>query len=374
MISKKKFEELLSVETENAISLYIPTHRAGQNQEDKIRYKNQLSEIEDVLKDRGMHKPDRDKLMKPMHDLVNKEDFWLKLSDGLAVFRTENTFEHFEVPSYFDPHFHVGNKLHLYQLMNSFEGQKLFYLLAVSQNETRFFECRRHSITPIKISDKIPVDMEKSLALEVEDSLQFHQSGSTIHHGQGGGNEEKNVRLEQYFRDINAGLIDIIPEPDGPLVVACVDYLFPMYRKINTYPKLHGKNVSGNPEGKDPVLLHEEAIMVLQDWLKEPVENNKKQFEQNLSKDHASFSVHEILPAAKAGKVDSVFLAKGSHTWGVYDTEKHKVNIHENKGAESQCLVEEVARETYEHGGSVFLVDREEMPRPTANMNANFRY
>ncbi len=53
MIDLHTYRQLAQIEQSNAISIYIPTHRAGHVPEDRIRFKNQLQKVEAALEERG---------------------------------------------------------------------------------------------------------------------------------------------------------------------------------------------------------------------------------------------------------------------------------------------------------------------------------
>ena len=104
------------------------------------------------------------------------------------------------------------------------------------------------------------------------------------------------------------------------------------------------------------------------------MKEDKELFEQKMADEAASFSVTEIVPAAISGKIETLFLFIVVHSWGSYDSESHRIEMHEERLADSLCLSEMAARATFEQGGTIHLLERNQMPRPTANMNAIYRY
>lgn len=58
LITKKDIVDLHEIKQENCISIFIPTHRAGEKvlqQEDPLVLKNQLKEIKNKLTQKGLH-------------------------------------------------------------------------------------------------------------------------------------------------------------------------------------------------------------------------------------------------------------------------------------------------------------------------------
>ena len=51
----------------------------------------------------------------------------------------------------------------------------------------------------------------------------------------------------------------------APLVLAGVDYLFPIYREANTYPHLLDKGITGSPEELTIKDLHRQSLSLVED-------------------------------------------------------------------------------------------------------------
>ena len=76
-----------------SISIFLPTHRAGQDtQQDPIRFKNLLREAELSLLDRGMGPRDVSALLQPVQSLLDEAYFWQHQRDGLSVFIAPDDF------------------------------------------------------------------------------------------------------------------------------------------------------------------------------------------------------------------------------------------------------------------------------------------
>jgi len=91
-----------------------------------------------------------------------------------------------------------------------------------------------------------------------------HHSGSTnggsVYHGQGGGKDVENARLEEYMRAIDSGLMEMLHDEKVPMIIASVDFLAPMYRNISDYKYISENQISGNPENMSPTDLHHAAL------------------------------------------------------------------------------------------------------------------
>ncbi len=85
------------------ISIYMPTHRVGrEQQQDPVRLKNLLAEAEAKLLANGLRRPKVQKLMQPAEELLWDKDFWQHQGDGLAIFLSNDSFAKYRLPVSFE--------------------------------------------------------------------------------------------------------------------------------------------------------------------------------------------------------------------------------------------------------------------------------
>ncbi len=380
MIDERKFKALAEMDGSNLVSIYIPTYRSSHNQEDQLRFKNAVKEARSQLEDRGWTQKDAESYLRPAMELLDQPRFWSYLSDGLAVFIGEDFFHQEILPLTFDQYVYIGKQFHLSPLLPVLNGGKRFYLLALSQKELRFFEGDQYSITPMEVGDLVPESMENVFEMsDLKDNLQHHSagvegSGNTVYHGQGRGEDDHKKDIKRYFREVNDGLMKLLYDQKIPLILACVDYLHPLYKEVNDYKYLLNDNVSGNPDEDDPVLLHEKAWAIIDGHFKSEYEKEKERFETEMAKNEASASVPDIISSAAYQKVETLFMKKGEHLYGRFNYDDNKTLIHDDYQVDDRDLLDLAAVQTHLNGGKVYLLDREDMPVPTANANAIYRF
>src|SRR5690348_70579 len=86
MFSRSDLDELVALDAQPAISLYLPTHVAGREiRQDPIRLKNLLSAAAERLS-ATRRRPEIEELLEPAGSLVGDEEFWRHQRQGLAVF------------------------------------------------------------------------------------------------------------------------------------------------------------------------------------------------------------------------------------------------------------------------------------------------
>lgn len=382
LITKKDIEELSQVNDTPCISIFIPTHRSGFNNAklDQLSFKNALNDARTQMEQSGLEPNEIHSTLQAGYELLENEALWTKLSDGLAVFLSPSRFDYFELPITFNYHVFVGRNFHLRPVLPMFTGDGRFFLLALSQNEVRFFEGQRNSITPVVIKDLVPEDLEEALLFSTNEAqLQAHSGGNTanpgIYHGQGKGKDDKNKQLEKYFRQVDSGLMEMLHDETAPLIIAAVDYLVPIYEEISQYANIMSFSVKGNPENDSPVQLHEKAWPLMQPYFKEKQQSLANDFQSNFALEKADISAYSVVPAAINGRVDTLFIDKDEpNLWGQFNAEDNNIRLHLERKQDSICLLNKAAIATFLQGGNVYNLTGGELPYSDASLNAIYRF
>jgi hypothetical protein len=377
MISRSQLNQLIEHEGYPCVSIYIPTFRVGQEQEDQIRFKNGVQKAQNELEDSGMERADALAFLAKGHQLIDNDDFWRHQQEGLAVFIGKDFFAQYTLPVHFKQHTSVDQHFHIRPLMPLFTEQTDFYLLALSQNEVRFFKGDRHSIHAVDVSEHVPPNMDKALMLDPDASLQMHGSdspGAGIYHGHGGGKDKMNGYLKEYFAIVDRGLREFLDDETIPMILATVDVNASIYQDTAKYTHLKEKFVSGSPEDLSGQQLHEQAWEIMEGYANTNKNNFRDEFGDYLAQNRASTSATDIIASAIEGKVQSVFINKDAELYGTYDPELHKVSVHQEKQADSQDLMELLARRVFTQDGQVFNLAQEDFPHQDADVNAIYRF
>lgn len=380
MIDREKIQALSQVQDEHCISFFLPTHRVAGIEKDQIHYRNMLSKVEKVLEDQGLNPPEIRKKLADAQAVLKRETFWRDLSDGLAVYIYQGKTEFHPLPLELETYVYHGRQLYLKPLLSMINDGSDFYCLALSRDEVRIFEGERFTLTEMVKNADFPESLAQILATyDGETTLQQHAGAqqSAVFHGQGGGKDVQNARLEEYLRQVDAGVLTMACDDDTkPLVLYTTPKLMGIYRQVNTYPNLLHDYISGNPEGENLYTIHEKAWLLLEDRFDALLAERLDAFDRYLAESQASFNLIEIGPAAFAGRVETLFLTENlsDEVWGKYDASRHQVEVHAERQADSRPLHNDIALAVWQQGGQVRLLNRADLPRPTANLNAIFRY
>jgi hypothetical protein len=194
-------------------------------------------------------------------------------------------------------------------------------------------------------------------------------------HGQGSGAEEQEAGIEHYLNLVDSGLKEIFRDQQTPLVLAGVDYLLPIYRRISDYAHIMPEGITGSPEHLLPEALQEQAWPIVEPYFRQETEKIMAQYQQYAGTDKATDNIKEIVVAAVNGRVDRLVLAVDTQVWGLFNRETGKVvDYQEGQRKENHLpLLDFAAMQTLQNGGTVFALSQDEMPTKSA-IAAVFRY
>ena len=379
-LSREELGTLMTTREECCISIFMPTYRAGAEiQQNQIRLRNLFREAEEKLLASDLRTTEVKALLEPVQGLLGNVIFWRRQSDGLAIFISHDIFRFYCLPIDFGELVVIADRFHIKPLLPALRGDERFYILALSQNEVRLLEGTRHSVREIDLGT-ISKSLAEALQYDVpEKEVRFYptKSGggerSVMVSGHGASVEDAKDNILKYFRQVDRGLRDFLRDEQAPLVLAGVDYLFPIYREANTYPRLMEEGIGGNPRGMGAEQLHTQAWNIVEPCFQKAEIDAVAQYRQSSGTGLTSNDIKEIVQAACHGRIGLLFVAIGHRQWGVVDPDTAEVRLDEKIEAGNEDILDFAAIQTFLNGATVFALSPERMP-DGASLAAVFRY
>ena len=347
-------------------------------QENHIRFKNLLREAETRLTEAGA--TGMDKALESAYRLLRDRPFWHHQCDGMALFMSRDLFKPYRLPIDLEELVIIADRFHVKPMLPLLTGDGRFYLLALSQNEVRLFQCTRNSVSPVEL-DGVPLSLEEAMKYdEQQKQLQFHTGTAGtggkrpgMFHGQGVGIDDAKDQILRFFQGLTKGVAKAIPDPRAPLVIAAVDFLVPIFREASDYPTIVDEIVPGNPEGILPQELHERAAAIVDPYFQREMLEHLDLYGHLVGTGKTANRIEEVVRAAYQGRVSTLFVAVGVQRWGTYDPSNDEILLKKSDKEAGWDLLDFAAVRTLANGGTVYAVNREEMPdhSPVA---AIFRY
>lgn len=374
-ISQNEIQSLIQKDEGTCVSIFLPTVRVGDTQQNKIRLKNLLRTAEERLVEHGLRDTEAAELLAQARGLLDDQTWWEHQSEGLAIFVAKDLFKTFRVPIAFEEMVSVEHRFHLRPLFPLLDGDGHFYILCLTKRDIRLLSCHRDTCQPVELGD-VPSSFTEVMGELTRRYSQFHAGTSSktvsrmpIFHGHGTGEDDIKAELLKYFNlmDTNLGRqVDI--DREAPFVLAGVEYLLPRFKEATQLPNVLEEGLTGNPEGLSDQELHSKAWEIVEPWFQEGRRKASERFGDLLGSGRAVSDIREILPAAHDGRIDTIFTAKGARLWGTYDSDKREVRLQEQQGQNGQGngyedLLDRATVQTILNGGKVFVVDPQEVPQ-----------
>jgi len=374
ILKQKDLKQLIETSGEWCISLYMPTHRTGrEQQQDPIRFKNLVVRAQEKLLESGLRRPEVQALLRPAERLLTDRDFWQHQSDGLAVFLSPDSSQTYRLPSRFDEFIGIAKNFHVKPLLPLLSRAGKFYILALSMNEVRLFLGNRNTVDEVEL-ENIPTNMQEALWMDdPEKHADFHTGASSpgregkrqaVFHGHGEKSATEKTNILRYFQHVDRGLNTLLEEKDIPMVLAGVDYLLPIYHQASTYAGLLEEGLEGNPEELDGKELHKMAWDLVQPIFKEDQNQALERFEQlnGQGNELASTDLETVVKAANFGRVETLFVPLGVQKWGRFDPQQNTMILEERPSPENEDLLDFAAMHTLINSGKVYAVQPENLP------------
>jgi hypothetical protein len=146
------------------------------------------------------------------------------------------------------------------------------------------------------------------------------------------------------------------------LVLAGVEYYFPIYREANSYPHLVEGVVAGNPEAQTIVDLYQRALgLVAPRRFESDLAEASARYRALAGTGRTSNRVVGTVSAALEGRVDVLFVAVGVQVWGSAE-DSSRVVWHEVPESSDIDLLDLAAVRSLLQGGTVYAVQPAAMP------------
>jgi hypothetical protein len=386
-LTHETLDALLAAATPPCISLYQPTHRRHpENQQDPIRYRNLVNEIEQVLQ--KQHPVDVvSALIEPFAQLGCEPDFWNHALDGLAVFGAPGLFQVFAMPRTVQELAVVADSFHTKPLRRFLQSTDRYHLLALSLHGVSLFEGTRDGLQAIELASGVPSSIGEALGEELTEPHQTVASyggssgGSTgvtgrmgggsvspMHHGHGGKRDEVDKDADRFFRAIDRAILEHHSRPSGlPLILAALPEHHSLFHQVSHNPFLLAEGVKINPEALPLGELSARAWQVFEPQHQARVEALVGEFGMAESQGFGFDDLTRIGEAAAAGRIATLLIEADRKLAGHIHPGSGAVHFSddETEQAEGEDLLDDLGEAVLKMGGRVFVVTAAQMPTTT---------
>ncbi len=340
-----------------AISIYIPTHTKGSEiEQDHIRLKNAITEVEATLKQSGLDTDHRDRLLGPIRERVGDREFWRHQGSGLAVFRSDSIHEEIRLPVAVTERVRVRDRFAITPLVEATSEYRV-HVLALSRDGARLFDLGRLGGTELDLPEGTPRSMEEAnWFMDRERQLQDRVSGrggtKQEFHGHADTGSER-ADLRRFLRELSDGVKQVVGE--SPVIVAAVSELAAAYGH-EAHHRVSDRVIHGNPDSLDLHELQTKAVDVI-DKLRTQAESDLvESWRSSVAAGIGTEGIIDTVIAAHRGRVDTLLIGDTAPIWGTFDPGESEVVVYDERGSDHRNLIEETIRATLSNSGKIVAV------------------
>lgn len=359
------------------VSLYQPTHRRfPDNQQDPIRFRNMLREMESSL---GATYPARDirALLAPFEALARDNTFWKQRTDGLAILSSPGHFHVFELQRVVPERLVVADSFHTKPLWRVLQSADRYQVLCVNRSEARLYEGNRDALDAVELVN-VPSTITVALGKELTEPHQAVRTvaagQAAVHHGRGQKKDEVDVDVTRFFRVIDRAILEHHSRPSGlPLILAALPEYHAPFRDVSHNQFLMPAGIQTNPWAMDPEELRAAAWEQMEPIYRGRLARLIENFENARARDLGSDNLARVAEATVAGRVAFLLAEAERVVPGKIDPGTGRIEPGDLSQPEIDDVLDDLAEMVLRKKGDVVVIPAERMPT-TTGVAAMFRF
>ena len=329
--------ELAKVEKKGLVSIYMPTHKTSpENQQDKTRFKNLLTEARNIMNESGVENIDL--ILKPAEDLEKENVFWDHTTDGLSVLLGEDEYHIIKMERSPKERVVVGERFHILPLLNYYEYLNDTFILDIAKDRFELYYGDTTGIRDVEMEGVLSTFKELYPDQDNQYSLDA-TGGNVLYYRRRDKSEVADNEREKFFRYVGQSLQDFIGS-EMPLVIFGTTENVAAFNAISDL-----FNVRANIEKPMYSMTKDEAAKKLRSVLRpiyiEEMEETLSDARDQVAADNGTENLSRILKDADTGRVETLYIGR---------------NLDELEDKEKDELIQDVIQ----GGGEVVYVDNEE--------------
>lgn len=363
------------------LSLYQPTHRRHpENQQDPIRFRNLVKELEEMLRQKyPTH--DVQPLLAPFHALIDDRDFWNHTLDGLAVLGARGKSRVYRLNRPVAELVVVADSFHIKPLIRILQSSDRYQVLGLSRQRIRLFEGNRDALDEVELARGVPRTMTEALGAELTESHQtvasyggVGGSHTPMHHGHGGKTSEVEIDDERFFRAVDRGILEHHSRPSAlPLILATLPEHRQMFHQVSHNPFLMNEGIDINPDDLPLDELRQRAWQAFEPHYLARLNALVDEFGRASAKDLGQEELAQVARAVVAGRVATLLIEADRRIPGRFDVATGDIELDDLANSEVDDVLDDLGALAMKMGGQVVIIPTEQMPTETG-IAAIYRY
>lgn len=353
------------------ITLYQTTHRGtAEKKKDIITYKNILDKIKTILKEKNPEE-EPDRLMAPLYELNQDQDFWNHTLYGLAILANIDRCIVYKLARPVNDMFSVSKSFHLNPLLRAFQSADEYQLLGLSGKNFSLYEGNRYGLSEIEINTGIPRTIDEVLGEQHTERYLTHGSyggtgGVSMFHGHGGKKDDVLIDLEKYFRYVDQIILENYSKNSKlPLLLVSLAENQAIFRKISNNPYLLKEGVKASYEAFGMEQLKDQAWKIFEPLYLEKTKTLVEGFINAKANGLGSDDLQNVAKAVFEKRVKTFLLEADRRLPGKFDESNGSIHSYSTMETDQGDILDDLIKALLKDKGEVIVLPKERMPSTT---------
>jgi hypothetical protein len=360
------------------VSIYLPTHRSyPDNQQDSVRYKNLIGEVEATLAKSYPVRTARD-VADRLRALESDPNFWTSARDTVVVLASPLRCDAFTVPRTIPERMEVGASFHVKPLLRHVQSAEHFHVLGLSRERVALFHGNRYELAALDVPG-LPLTMAESLGTETFEPIHLRQAegaarGMATQHAEGSRKQDVVPDVERFFRTVDRAVTRLVSEPSGrPLIPAGIEENLSLFRAVTKNRFMTAESVHGDWTNWNLNEIRARAWKVFEKGYLELLASIREDYGTAAARGRATEHVNEAAKAAAVGRVGILLIDADKTVPGTIDLATGEVHKPVANDGHTGDMLDDLAELALKTGARVIVTPSANMPTDTG-LAAIFRY
>jgi hypothetical protein len=329
-----EIKALVRARSDACLSIFVATTPETQHVEaSRIAFRNLVREGVARLRAENFDKRRLALIEAECQAISEDDEFWRFQARSLVLLATPDNVRTFRLATAVNDSVQVADRFQIKPLLRAVAFPQTAFVLALSENAAELFE-----VSPDSQPTPVPVpDLPKSAADAAgRASINNLSQGTRV-----SGREGQTLLLHQYARKVDAALRPVLRGTDLPLILASTQPLAPIFRSINSYPKLLPEGIVTSPDRLTAPEIARAARPVLDGHYRAEIDAARALYSQRDAQRRATTNIGDIGRAATAGAIESILVDIEASMSGTVSDEG-KVSLASDGGPATYDVIDEL--------------------------------
>jgi Bacterial archaeo-eukaryotic release factor family 7 len=353
-LSRQELDRIVASEGGPHLSMFLPgTAKQFTDKPVTSRIAGLSTQARQTLSTHWMTPSQAESFLEPLDHYCKDTTIQANSHQPLAIFLSSDLFKAYGMIASVEQQLTISQTFCMRPILPSIEPFATFYLLTLSSEVITLFQVTPHSIERF---DQFAQPTGGGIS---------NRGRSVVYHGQDGFSSIETRQLADYLREVDEAVCAALKDNRELLVLAGIDPLTTLFKKISNYPRLASDTIAGSVDRLRPDQLFQRAMTIALAEVALEREADVARVRRRLAT--VATTPEQVLAATGKGAAEALFIEKAATLFGSFcpETQTLQELSRQPPGAPDDLrhdLIEMAIVQTLRHRGRVHCLPMEDMP------------